>query len=344
MGSSLSPVIANIYMEWFESQAIDKALIKPKLWLRYVDDTFIIWNGNDNDLQAFLDHMNNLAPTIKFTMEKEENNKLPFLDVMVQKHRDTIQTSVYRKPTHTGQYLNFTSNHSSNTKHGIIKTLVDRAFTICNSQETVTQELINIKKDLSTNGYPIKLIDQTINKRQNQTNRQKEHVETTGPTINIPYVKGLSEKIRRIGKQYNIRTVFSSKDSLRSHLTKTKPTNQKDMKNCVYRIPCECGQSYVGETLRPLETRIKEHRNHTLKGETNRSGAADHAWTYGHHLQWSEAKIILKEEHWRKRKFKEAAVINQNSDCFSKASLDIRNIWKPLLSSCKLSLRPHGDA
>jgi uncharacterized protein (UPF0335 family) len=196
MGSSLSPVIANIYMEWFESQAIDKALIKPKLWLRYLDDTFIISNGNDNDLQAFLDHMNNLAPTIKFTMEKEENNKLPFLDVMIQKHRDTIQTSVYRKPTHTGQYLNFTSNHSSNTKHGIIKTLVDRAFTICNSQETVTQELINIKKDLSTNGYPIKLIDQTINKRQNQTNRQKEHVETTGPTINIPYVKGVSEKIR----------------------------------------------------------------------------------------------------------------------------------------------------
>ena len=50
IGSSLSPVIANIYMEWFKNQAIDKALVKPKLWLRYVDDTFIIWNGNDEEL------------------------------------------------------------------------------------------------------------------------------------------------------------------------------------------------------------------------------------------------------------------------------------------------------
>ena len=110
------------------------------------------------------------------------------------------------------------------------------------------------------------------------------------------------------------------------------------MKNCVYRIPCKCGQSYVGETLRPLETRIKEHQNHTRKGETSRSGAADHAWTHGHHLQWEQSQIILKEEHWRKRKFKEAAVITQNPDCFSKPSLDIRNIWKPLLTKCKLRL------
>ena len=73
---------------------------------------------------------------------------------------------------------------------------------------------------------------------------------------------------------------------------------------------------------------------HDLDG----SGAADHAWTHGHHLQWEQSQIILKEEHWRKRKFKEAAVITQNPDCFSKPSLDIRNIWKPLLTKCKLRL------
>ena len=106
--------------------------------------------------------------------------------------------------------------------------------------------------------------------------------------------------MKRIGKQYNIQTVFSSKDTLRSHLTKTKPRGQKDMKNCVYRIPCEFGQSYVGENLRPLETKTKEHQNHPLTKETNRSGAADHDWTHGRQLQWSEAEIVLREENWQK--------------------------------------------
>ena len=177
---------------------------------------------------------------------------------------------------------------------------------------------------------------------RNRQNTQKPEKDTQS-TLNIPYVKGVSERIRRLGQRYNINTVFGSKDTLRSRLTKTKPASQKDRKNCVYRIPCECGQSYIGETLRPLETRIKEHRNNTLKGETEKSGAADHAWIHGHHIKWSEAEILHKEPHWRKRKFKEAAVIHQNPGCFSKPSLDIRNIWKPLLSRCNLGILPRTN-
>jgi len=91
MGSSFSPLIANIYMEWFEERAIESATQKPKLWLRYVDDTFILWDKNDDELQDFLQHLNSLRPSIKFTMEKEENNRLPFLDVMVKKKTTTFK-------------------------------------------------------------------------------------------------------------------------------------------------------------------------------------------------------------------------------------------------------------
>ena len=338
MGSPLSPIVANIFMEWFESEALDHAPKKPKLWLRYVDDTFIIWDGSDDELEQFLLHLNSIKTTIKFTMEKEANNQLPFLDVMVRRNNQKIQTSVYRKPTHTGQYLNFSSNHSSNTKHGIVRTLVDRALTICNSEDTLQEEINNIKSDLTRNGYPAKLADQTLEKRKNNTRRALE--KENQKMVCIPYIKGLSEKIRRIGQHYNIRTVFSSSNSLRSQLTKTKPEGQKDKKNCIYEIPCECGKSYIGETMRPLEVRVKEHQKHTLRGETDRSGAADHAWKQGHHMKWSEARIVHREHHWRKRKFKEAAIINQNEDCISKPSLDIRNVWKPMLSRCKLKLRP----
>ena len=44
MGPLLSPVVANIYMQDFEQRALTKAPLKPLLWLRYVDETFVIWN------------------------------------------------------------------------------------------------------------------------------------------------------------------------------------------------------------------------------------------------------------------------------------------------------------
>ena len=118
-----------------------------------MDDTFIIWKHGDRQLDQFLDHINDLRPTIKFTMEKESNGELPFLDVLVKKSENQITTNVYRKPTHTGQYLNFMSNHSHTTKQGVVRSLLDRANKICNTTEGLHKELELVKTDLTTNGY-----------------------------------------------------------------------------------------------------------------------------------------------------------------------------------------------
>ena len=61
---------------------------------------------------------------------------------------------------------------------------------------------------------------------------------------------------------------------MREHVVKTKPINKINNKNCIYFIPCECGEGYIGETKRPLEIRMKEHKRHTTRGETERSGVA----------------------------------------------------------------------
>ena len=58
MGSPISPVLANIFMEDFEQKALGTARLKPKLWLRYVDDTFIIWSHGLENLDDFLSHIN----------------------------------------------------------------------------------------------------------------------------------------------------------------------------------------------------------------------------------------------------------------------------------------------
>ena len=74
MGSPVSAVVANLYMQFFEEMAISSAPMKPKLWKRYVDDVFcIIKRGGENSL---LLHLNSLRPSIKFTIEREEDHSL----------------------------------------------------------------------------------------------------------------------------------------------------------------------------------------------------------------------------------------------------------------------------
>ena len=58
MGSPLSPVIANLYMETFEQEAIHFATDKPKFWVRYVDDTFVVWLHSLDKLETFRQHLN----------------------------------------------------------------------------------------------------------------------------------------------------------------------------------------------------------------------------------------------------------------------------------------------
>ena len=129
MCSSLSPVLAYIYMEYFEEMALGFISLKPSMWLRYVDVTFILW-PHQEDVQILLDHMNSIQPSIQFTMEKEQDNKLPFLDVLVTCTEQEFRSSVYCAPTFTGQYLNFNSHHPYTVKKGIVRCLQHQAKTI----------------------------------------------------------------------------------------------------------------------------------------------------------------------------------------------------------------------
>ena len=139
MGSPVSAVIANLYMESFEEQAITTSSYKPTIWKRYVDDTYTILDrGNVDD---FLQHLNNPQPSIRFTMETENNNKLAFLDTAVSREPDgRLTTSVYRKPTHTDQYLAYDSHHPQSVKCGIVKCLYERAKRLVTKPSVISEE------------------------------------------------------------------------------------------------------------------------------------------------------------------------------------------------------------
>ena len=117
MGSPLTPVLANLFMSHHEKNGLQKYKgPEVLLYRRYVDDTFCLFN-NDNDSSQLFVFINSQHNNIKFTTEKEANYKPPFLDVLVyNSHPDFLVTSVFRKKTHTGLFTNVFSFTPFRTK------------------------------------------------------------------------------------------------------------------------------------------------------------------------------------------------------------------------------------
>ena len=74
---------------------------KPKLWLRYVDDVFAIWPHRDHLLKTFHQHLNRQNSSIQFTMERESEGRIAFLDIQLERRGTSTLTSVFHKKTHT---------------------------------------------------------------------------------------------------------------------------------------------------------------------------------------------------------------------------------------------------
>jgi hypothetical protein len=152
----------------------------------------------------------------------------------------------------------------------------------------------------------------------------------------IPYVRGLSESIQRIGYEVNVRTVFSAKDTLRSRLIRTKSDKYKKNlnKGVVYSIPCECREEYIGETGRPLEVRVNEHKKNIEKEGVGYSKLVDHALSKKHQIQWKDVKILGRESQEKKREIFECLEMAKRSfNTISQPSFSLPPVWLPLINS-----------
>ena len=87
-------------------------------------------------------------------MEKEQDNKLPFLVVLVTRREQGYRSSVYRKHTFTVRYLNFNSYHPYTVKKGIFRCLQRRAKTISCDTDAFQEEMIGLRHNLHRNYYP----------------------------------------------------------------------------------------------------------------------------------------------------------------------------------------------
>ena len=98
IGTRMAPSYANIFMHDLESRLLDSAQVKPILWLRYIDDIFMVWTTGEEQLCEFLDWINRFHDTIKFTWNWSRD-RINFLDMQVINNNGVIETDLYVKPT-----------------------------------------------------------------------------------------------------------------------------------------------------------------------------------------------------------------------------------------------------
>ena len=182
MGTCMAPSYANLFMGDLERRLLDTCPDKPKVWLRYIDDIFLIWTHGRPLTNSFY-------PSIKFT-SNISTTSIPFLDVMVSLQDGVLQTDLFSKETDTFNYLHWSSCHPSHTKRGIPYSLAFRLKRICSTEEALTNRLKQLTTHLSARGYPIKQITSVIAKvteTDRATSIQRRQKTQTNPD-RIPFV------------------------------------------------------------------------------------------------------------------------------------------------------------
>ena len=185
-------------MEKFETEALESAPHPPNLWKIFVDDTFVILEAQHKE--EFFNHITSIDENIKFTAETTKaDGSMPFLDTLVTPTSDgSLSTTIYRKPTHTNQYLQWDSHRAISKKYSVINSLLHRAKDICSNQDQLEEEQTHIQKVLSACKYPAWAINRTKLKISAPRTAKNKYKDTRTNTFNrsfitVPYNKGLSE-------------------------------------------------------------------------------------------------------------------------------------------------------
>ncbi|XP_046580585.1 uncharacterized protein LOC124288060 [Haliotis rubra] len=135
------------------------------------------------------------------------------------------------------------------------------------------------------NEYPSPFVNQTINNTLDPTTKPPRQ-QTAPFTISLPYIGSTSHHNRRLLKQQvDIHVTFQRGNSIQNLLQATgrpRSSQKQDPSGVVYHIECDCGDSYVGETSRPLTLRIKEHQASVRKNDS-KSAIADHIKAHPNH-------------------------------------------------------------
>ena len=304
-----------------------------------MDDTFTIIKKDHKD--TFLDHINSIEPSINFTSEDtKEDGSISFLDILIIPNENgKLNTTVYRKPTHTDMYLHWNSHHNIPSKYSVIGTLYHRANTICSTTQYLHNEEKHLNQALKKCKCPTWAINRarmkikaTASHKNNRRTGNSNTAQSSTPKINItvPYHQGLSESIKRTCKKYGIQVHCKGGHTIKNLLMTPKDKDHiMNKSGVIYRYKChrvECNEEYIGESARNFAERFKEH----LKPP---SPIYDHSNISGHAVTIDNFSIVGREDQNMKRAIKEALYIRKNNPSLNKniGKYHLPHIWDEIL-------------
>ena len=310
MGSPLSPVVSCLYMEFFETLLLPKVQnFNPIIWLRYVDDVFCLLEEN-TDIDKLLLQINSLRPSIQFTLERECDRILPFLDVLIHRHGPNFEFSVYRKPTNTNSLIHRFSYHDISIKRSVISSSFLRALRICSQShfEIETRKLFSIFCDL---GYPHSFISSIFRKTKNKYKKPPSQSIANSPKniLVLPYSNNLRKFKSILKNKFDTRLVFKYNNTIRKFLVKNSPADLVPGGG-VYVVPCkDCSSCYIGETIKTLPTRINQHK-YDIRRLNEKNSIFRHISENSHNIDWKGASFVFKSRDKTTLQFIESILIS----------------------------------
>ena len=268
-----------------------------------------LWPNTENT-DTFLRLLNEQVPSIRFTMEKENEGKLPFLDCLVHRVDRTFKFTVYRKPTNISSYVHFYSAHNEKVKKSIFSSMFLRAFRVC-SPEFIDNEINNIKCTGKKLKYPERIIECALKSAKKSFYRIQEREPYNNKNLLVlPYTENMKDAAHLL-KTLNINTAFKNDSTVKTKLIKNSPSCAK---GCVYEIPCKsCSKVYIGQTGKDLSERLKQHKQSIRYGQESNAIFA-HVRDYDHNIDWDNAKKIVSNcSNIQIRNIIESSIIKENS-------------------------------
>lgn len=298
MGNPMSPLCTELFMAKFELELRNKNLL-PRIYHRYVDDVFCIMKSNEID--AFLDILNNQYDSIKFSYELEQDNRLRFLDLLLKRTDNKIEIAVYHKPTSTMRTITSDSFCPIQHKHAAFHSFVHR---LCNLPLTVIDyknEYEHIKTIASVNGYSESIVDNLI--RVHSLKARQRNASTFFLTnkyycekkrVAMNYVPSVTNKLKSKFYEYDMQIVHKNQQKISNLLGSTKDKTDPMNKSGIYSIKYgDCNRFYYGQTKRSIERRFKEHSGYIEKNQCQ-SAIAEHVLTEGHYNVDKNGLTLLK--------------------------------------------------
>ncbi|XP_044751677.1 uncharacterized protein LOC123311673 [Coccinella septempunctata] len=292
MGSDLSQPIAEIIMDFLLDCILAGIPFEIPLIKRFVDD--LLCAVPKDQVAYTLERFNEQHQSIQFTLEEETNGGVPFLDTMVMRTPENrIILDWYRKPTSSGRYLNYFSNHSHRQKVNMILGLKDRILRV--THPTLKEKNLKMLFQLMVeNGYPkgllARLIFNTALTPRPQSMGDNPHTVDNPASLTfatIPLINNMSYDLINLLKTSTLRIVPKNEFKIEKLFSRKKDRlDVGNMMGVVYSIPCsECMEVYIGQTSQQLKRRIAQHKS-DIKNPNKACALADHTRNKNHLMDY----------------------------------------------------------